>query len=92
MRNPPKHPSCDPELILKADAQAEREGAGWNACRECDMQGLWWSESRREPSGWAARLCEDCAGYGWTYYVEGARPARQSVPRMAERFDRRVGW
>lgn len=92
MRNQPKHSSCDPELIRKADAQAEREGAGWNNCYQCDVQGVWWKEDKSAPSGWDSHLCSDCAGYGWTYLLETASPPRQSVPMMAQRYALRVGW
>ena len=92
MRNLPKHSSCDPELIRMADTQAEKEGAGWNNCYQCDIHGVWWKEDRSNSTGWTSYLCSDCEGYGWTYYLEGARPPKQSVPMMAERYQLKVGW
>ena len=58
----PKHPSCDRSLILKADGQAESEGAGWSTCDQCDTQGLWWRQSRKDPTKWVSALCTDCEG------------------------------
>ncbi len=92
MRPPPKHTSCDAELIRKADEQATKEGAGWNTCHQCDPQGVWWKEDKKVPTGWRSTLCEDCAGYGWIYLLEGVRPASQSVPMMAQRYELRIGW
>ena len=92
MRHPPKHTSCDPLLVRKADEQAAREGAGWNNCIQCDPNGVWWQENRQDPSGWTAHLCDDCRGYGWVYLLENVRPTRQSVPMMAKRYDLRIGW
>lgn len=91
MRPPPKHHSCDPELVRKADEQAQRERAGWSTCRQCDTDGVWWQKSKADPNEWVSKLCADCAGYGWTYLLELARPERLSVPRMAERHDLGIG-
>src|SRR5688572_24715239 len=87
MRPPPKHLSCEPELIEKADRQAEIEGAGWKACQQCDVGGVWWRQRRSNPEKWDPFLCSDCRGYGWTYMLEHVKPQRLSVSQMAKRFD-----